>query len=105
MKFVFCHPRLLFVAITGLLLMGCLSQRATVSPRHFLLAPIAANEPAPPATERFSVGIGFVKMPSYLLRTSMAVRHGTNEIKYLHQKGVSEAIRSVFVCSGLHYQC
>jgi hypothetical protein len=33
--------------------------------------------------EPLSVGIGLVKMPAYLMRNSMAVRNGANEIEYL----------------------
>ncbi len=62
---------------------GCLFKTAPVPIRHFILAPISTNEPAPAATGQLSVGIGFVKMPSYLLRDSMAVRNGENEIEYL----------------------
>src|SRR6185436_14781506 len=67
---------------SGLLLTGCLFKPATVSTRRFILAPIPTNEPAPAATGHLSVGIGFVKMPAYLLRTSMTVRNG-HEIEYL----------------------
>ena len=72
----------LFVAACALFT-GCLFKTAAVPTRHFILAPISTNEPPPAATEQLSVGIGFVKMPSYLLRDSMAVRNGENEIEYL----------------------
>ena len=83
MNSVFCLLRLSFVGVTGILLTGCLSRSATVSPRHFILSAISTNEPVPSATGRLSVGIGSVKMPSYLLRRSMAVRNGANEIDYI----------------------
>lgn len=73
----------LFLAATGMLLSGCLLRPTTVSTRHYILSPVSTNEPAPAAMESLSVGIGFVKMPSYLLRNSMVVRNGY-EIEYLH---------------------
>jgi uncharacterized lipoprotein YmbA len=66
-----------------MLLTGCLFKSSTVPVRHFILAPISTNGPAPAATEPLSVGIGFVKMPSYLLRDSLTVRTGDNEIEKL----------------------
>ncbi|HXJ55990.1 MAG TPA: PqiC family protein [Verrucomicrobiae bacterium] len=96
MKSGFAIPRLGFVAVAGILLTGCLLNRATVSTRHFILAPIATNEPASAATEHLSVGIGFVKMPSYLLRNSMAVRNRTNEIEYLEDALWGERLDQCF---------
>ena len=52
-------------------------------PRHFVLAPIAAQEFNTNSNCNFSVEVGFVKMPAYLLRDSLAVRAGPNEIEYL----------------------
>lgn len=73
-----------FVALpaTALLLTGCLLKSSIAPVRHFVLAPVPANE-RPAAPEQISVAVGQVKMPSYLLRSSVAVRHGTNEIEYL----------------------
>ena len=82
MKSLFCLPRLIFIAITGILLTGCF-RPVTVSTRRFVLTPISTNEPALVGKEELSVGIGFVKMPSYLLRSSVAIRNHTNEIRYL----------------------
>ena len=80
-------PGLAFVSVTGMLLTGCLSMKpvTVTTRRHFDLAPISENEPAPAATGHLSIGIGFVKMPSYLLRNSMAVRDGGNEIEYIEE--------------------
>src|SRR5881392_2329375 len=75
-----------FVALVcgvGLLLSGCLLKPVTVSTRRFILAPIPASEHASVAAEQLSVGVGFVKMPAYLLRNSIAVRKGVSEIQYL----------------------
>jgi len=64
------------------LLAGCLFRPVTVSTRRFVLAPIPATERSS-AADQLSVGVGNVKMPPYLLRSSFAVRKGTNEIVYL----------------------
>jgi len=83
MKSDFCLPHLAVVTAAGMLLTGCLLKPVTVSTRHFILAPIATNEPAPAGTGHLSVGVGVVKMPAYLLRNSMAIRNGDNEFDYL----------------------
>jgi uncharacterized lipoprotein YmbA len=67
----------------GLLLSGCLLKPVTVSTRRFVLSPIPSSEPAATAAEPLSVGVGFVKVPRYLLRDSLAVRMGANEVAYL----------------------
>ena len=81
-----------------LLLTGCLFKQSSVSTRHFTLTSAAANQPASPASnssERLSVGIGFVKMPSYLLRNSMVIRNGP-EIEYLDDAVWSERLDESF---------
>ena len=95
MKSIF-HAQLTLV---GVLLSGCMFKPVTVSTRHFALAPIPTSEPRPVAqtgSEHLSVGIGFVKMPSYLLRNSMAVRNGANEIEYLENALWSERLDESF---------
>jgi len=42
------------------------------------------------------VGIGFVKMPSYLLRKTIAVRNGVNEIGYLEDAMWGERLDQCF---------
>ena len=71
------------MTLTSLFLTGCLLKTATVSPRHFILAPIPVEEFSGSSNSNLSVEIGFVKMPAYLLRDSIAVRAGPNEIEYL----------------------
>jgi uncharacterized lipoprotein YmbA len=83
MKIDLCSPRLLFVGVSAMLLTGCLLKPARVSTRHYVLAPIPAGEPSAAAKGDISVGIGFVKMPSELLRDSVAVRTGANELQFL----------------------
>jgi uncharacterized lipoprotein YmbA len=67
----------------GILLSGCFLKPVTVSTRRFVLAPIPPSEHASASAEEFSVGVGFLKMPSYLLKNSMAVRKSATEIDYI----------------------
>ena len=96
MKSECCLARLVFVAVTGMLLTGCLLKRATDPTRHFVLSPISTDEPSPTATKHLSIRIGFVKMPSYLLRNSVAVRNGANEIEYLEDARWAERLDQCF---------
>jgi len=96
MKSSLCLSRIVFVVLAAILLTGCMLRPATVSNRHFVLAPISTNEPGPVATEHLSVGIGFVRMPSYLLRNSIAVRNGANEIEYLDDAQWAERLDQCF---------
>ena len=88
--------RLAFVLLSAMLLSGCLLKTATVPARHFVLAPISADQPSPTPKEHFQVEIGFVKMPAYLLRDSMAVRNGANEIEYLENALWAERLDQSF---------
>lgn len=83
MKTVLSCSQLTFAALSSIFLTGCLFRPAAVPPRHFVLAPIPADEANGTPNSHLSVEIGFVKMPAYLLRDSIAVRTGPNEIKYL----------------------
>src|SRR5580698_3743920 len=83
MKSGFHLPRLVFVALTSMAMSGCLLRPVTISTRHFVLSPVGTNEPEQVVAEPLPVGIGLVKMPAYLLRDSVAVRNGANEIEYL----------------------
>jgi uncharacterized lipoprotein YmbA len=87
---------LLAFAIAGMLLTGCLSRPPTINARHFVLAPISTNESAPAAAKHLSVGIGFVKMPSYLLRKTIVVRNGANEIQYIEDAMWAERLDQSF---------
>jgi uncharacterized lipoprotein YmbA len=88
--------RSVFIAVTGTLLTGCLFKPVTVSTRHYILSPISTNEPASAVTGHLSVGIGFVKMPSYLLRNSVAIRNGANEIEYIEDALWAERLDQCF---------
>jgi uncharacterized lipoprotein YmbA len=88
--------RLAFVLLSAVLLTGCLLKTATVPARHFVLAPIPPDESGPAPKEHASVEIGFVKMPAYLLRDSIAVRNGANEIEYLENALWAERLDQSF---------
>ena len=96
MKTGFCALRFAFVLLSAVLLSGCLLKTATVPARHFVLAPIPPDESGPAPKEHASVEIGFVKMPAYVLRDSMAVRNGTNEIEYLENALWAERLDQPF---------
>jgi uncharacterized lipoprotein YmbA len=75
--------RLTLIGTIGVLLAGCLFKATTVTTRSFLLTPIPAAEAGPAAAGHLPVGVGLVKMPPYLMKTSMAFRKGPNEVGYL----------------------
>ena len=66
-----------------LLVGGCVIKPARVPTRHFVLVPGPAPEQASSTAQQSSVEVGFVKMPSYLLRDSMVVRKSADEVDYL----------------------
>lgn len=81
----------------GVLISGCLPKPNTVVTRSYLLAPL----PGPPATRAAknaspSVGVGIVQLPSYLLKSSLAVRSGTNEVTYLESSLWAERLDTSF---------
>src|SRR5258706_2923487 len=92
----FCALRLVIASFSGVLLTGCLLKTATVPARHFVLAPIPPDESGPAPKEHASVEIGFVKMPAYLLRDSIAGRNGLNEIEYLENALWAERLGQSF---------
>lgn len=76
-------PLFALVSTVSLLVGGCLFKPVTVSTRRFVLEPVAPSEHVPIRVAGLSVGIASVRMPSYLLRSSMMVRRGTTEVDYL----------------------
>jgi uncharacterized lipoprotein YmbA len=54
-----------------------------------------AGEPTPGAMQ-FAVGLGPIKLPTYLFKDSIAVRKGTNEVDYLYDALWSEPLLSGF---------
>ena len=96
MKPGFSALRLVSASLSGVLLSGCLLKTATVPPHHFVLAPIPTDEASPAPKDPLSIEIGFVKMPAYLLRDSIAVRNGANEIEYLENALWAERLDQSF---------
>lgn len=98
MKKLLALSRVTFAMLSSLLLTGCLLRTATVSPRHFVLAPapIQADEPSSGPNSHLSVEVGFVKMPAYLRHDSIAVRTGPNEIQYLEDALWAERLDQCF---------
>ena len=88
--------------LAATLFAGCLFKPVTVNTRHFILAPIGTNEPVATTTstaatkEHVAVGVGFVKMPSYLLRNAVAIRNSANEIQYLEDARWGERLDQSF---------
>jgi uncharacterized lipoprotein YmbA len=74
---------LLMMSSLGLLLGGCVIKPARLPTRHFVLVPIPAPQDAPTRAQLLAVEVGFVKMPSYLLRDSMVIRKSADEVEYL----------------------
>ena len=90
-----CRPLLLSLSLVALCASGCLMRRNTVTPRQFVLSPIAK----PPATDAFTkspgIGVGIVRVPGYLQRSSMVVRKDDNEIIYLDAAVWAERLDSL----------
>ncbi len=78
-------PVLFLVLAACVTLTGCFGflKPAKATARHFVLTPLPAAQPPGAAPGALPVGVGQVKIPAYLLDTSLAVRRGTNEIDYL----------------------
>lgn len=74
--------QLLATTATCALIAGCLFRPANVTTRQFVLTP---RPPASPPREPspLALGLGAIKLPEYLLRSSLAVRKGEHEIEYL----------------------
>lgn len=62
---------------------GCLFKSARVQAKHFILTPLSASGNALTAAQAPAIEVGFVKMPSYLLRESMVIRKSASEIEVL----------------------
>jgi uncharacterized lipoprotein YmbA len=76
---------LLAAACAGLT--GCFGflKPTHVDTRYFVLTPLATKPEAagaPASVKPLSLGVGFVSIPSSLYNNAIAVRHGTNELKY-----------------------
>jgi len=75
---------LLAVAV-GISSAGCFGflKPAPSTARHFVLMPLTATNGMAAMPGSLGIGVGRVRVPPYLLDTSLAVRKGTNEIEYL----------------------
>ena len=82
-------------AAIGALLTGCLLRPANVTTRQFVLTP-AASAGQPRTAEAFAIGLGAVKMPEYLLRSSLAVRKSELEVEYLDNAAWAERLDQSF---------
>jgi uncharacterized lipoprotein YmbA len=70
--------------VLGAVLAGCsFLKPAKSTARYFVLTPVPSAVGLPAAPDPVAVGVGQVRIPSYLFNTSIAVRKGTNEIEYL----------------------
>jgi hypothetical protein len=69
---------------------------AKSSARHFVLTPVSAIGSTTVTPGSIAVGLGKVKIPTYLFNTSLAVRKGTNEIEYVPSTFWAERLDSGF---------
>lgn len=77
--------KFLLAAATGLACLawaGCLSFKPAGHIAHYFVLTSAATNPATNSIS-VAVGVGFVKVPDYLFKDTIAVRKGTNEVEYL----------------------
>ncbi|MCW5559892.1 MAG: membrane integrity-associated transporter subunit PqiC [Verrucomicrobiae bacterium] len=82
------------LAIAGALSGGCLPKPNTLATRSYVLSPLST--PPSDAIAGPAIGIGVVRMPAYLLKPSIAVRSGTNEIHYLESSIWAERLDTTF---------
>jgi uncharacterized protein len=76
-------------------LCGCLNLKpAHPTARYFVLSPLPGG--AAPGSVSLAVGVGPVKLPTYLFKDSIAVRKGTNEVAYLENSVWAEPLTSGF---------
>jgi uncharacterized lipoprotein YmbA len=67
--------------ILGVGLTGCSMMRpAKSTARYYVLTPVAAVQKG---SGSLAVGLGQVKLPAYLMSTSLAVRRGTNQFEHV----------------------
>jgi len=78
------HTTFFFALSVCVCLTGCsFLKPAPNTSHHYVLTPLPADGQTKAAPGALVVGLGQVKLPAYLLDTSLAVRKGTNEITYL----------------------
>ena len=77
-------PTFVLIGIVAFGVAACSALKPSgVSPRSFVLTalPVPTEQPAPSSTR--AIGVGFVKVPEYLLDRSIAMRQDANEVVYL----------------------
>ncbi len=75
-------PLSFLIAAAGLLLCGCLDLKpAGHTARYFVLSPVTNTPPA--GATPMPIGVGFVKVPDYLFKDTIAVRKSNTEVEYL----------------------
>ena len=68
----------------SLIVGGCLFKSARVPERNFILTTLPVSGNAPAVTSQTpAIDVGYVKMPSYLLREDMIIRKNASEIEVL----------------------
>jgi uncharacterized lipoprotein YmbA len=76
--------RLLLAVAVSVSLTGCFGflKPARSTSRHFVLTSLPVPDPATAPRGNTAIGLGQVKLASYLFNSSFAIRRGTNEIDY-----------------------
>lgn len=87
--------RLALALVAVASLTGCfgLLKPSKAVTRQFVLTSLPAAAAPAGNSNRIAVGVGQVKLPAYLLNSSLAVRSGTNEIDYLPWTTWAEPLR------------
>jgi uncharacterized lipoprotein YmbA len=85
MPYEICGLGFAAACAVSLILAGCsFLKPSDITPQSFVLAPLPATD-KPSSQAGGGVGIGLVKIPGYLVKNSIAVRHGTNQLAYLEK--------------------
>ena len=96
-RLTFSRSALLLALTFATTLAGCSFLKPTKSTaRYYVLTPMPSSSPATANTAAISVGVGSVKLPSYLFNSSIALRKGTNEVEYLQSDLWAERLDTGF---------
>ena len=90
--FRFCQ----LLCVATVFLGGCVFKPVGTLPRQFVLTPIPASQQTAAKDDPLLVGVRSVKMAPYLLKTSIAMRKGNNEIEYLEDAAWAERLNQGF---------
>jgi uncharacterized lipoprotein YmbA len=86
----------LLALLCGLVASGCLFKKKREPTRDFVLTLMPASESGSAPARPLQIEVGFVKMPSYLLRESLIVRKSANEFHYLDNAQWAERLDQCF---------